>query len=817
MMSVTLILRLLVQCPRHKFKIPSHIQSVNYVAFATYWRPPRWHVLPLTLDGVRFMSLHHLRILDLSSGIAPCLSTLHLADHGANVLHLPVLAPPTAQLALTHRGKALHVSTSSAQRASLIRALLPQVDVVLEDGARSALTPDLHEMMRTHHIIHARMPDFSSQAPETARAHPLPHGALEAYMGLYEVPLGRRPVTHHLALIDVTSAASMTCAILAALIARARHGHAHHIELARAEIAYPLLELNAMFTAKPPAAWNTLTWAATPFIAPYRCQDGAFIYLHAGLSHHLQALLDCLRALEPGHHNALREALSQATLHEPTCVDSMREHHYIIGALERLFMDRTAAQWEEILSSHGLCAVRVRTLDEWCAPGSHARLTGQVVGLPSSRLVPGPAARLASRPATPDTPVHILAHSDDVIAHFGPPRLARKPVAASKAPDTLPLHGVKVLDLTHVIAGPTSTRQLAELGADVLRVENPHFDAPWVQAFHIAYNAGKRSMTLDLREDAERSKFRELLEDFQPDIIALNLRPGAGASSDVTEDRVREVCPQIIYAHMTAYGEEGPWGDRPGWEQTAQAVTGVQMDWGADSGVPDLFPLPFNDLCTGLHGTQAMLLALLDRFTLGEEAFKGERVSTSLSQTSLWMQARVLSGLARPQHGKSNLGAGPLQRFYRTKDGWGYMAVHNLEALYVVDGLERLQGAQGRALEMSLEAELAAHSFATWVKRFHRAGLGRSELTWVKRRTQREVLSDAYAQSSGLVHRRAHQGVGLVTETGSAIKIDGERLELSAAPIRDHVSPSKSSSGRLPWVVKQAKGALAMGLTRRRK
>ncbi len=765
------------------------------------------------------MSLKNLRILDLSSGTAPQLATMHLADQGAQVLHMTCSPPPLRQRDITHRHKVLHVPSSRSELLSTIERVLPGIDVIIEDHARSMLSPVALELVEQYRIIHAHMPDFFADSPHLQSDRPLSHGALEAFMGLYEVPLGRSPVAHHLSLIDVTSAASLTCAILAALFERSRSGHATTVELARSEIAYPLLELNAMFTSKPPAAWNTLTWAATPFIAPYRCKDDRFLYLHVGLSHHLARFLDCLRALEPGHHRALRDALSTQTLADPTSLESMIEHHFVLGAMERLFLDRTAAQWEEILSTHGLCAVRARTLEQWCAPDGHAVLTGQVYESHRSQPgalthTPGPAARSNHAPPLDPEPVTLLQDVEAVIERFGTPRDTPLPDPVHKPSPGKPLAGVKVLDLTHVIAGPTSTRQLAEFGADVLRVENPHFDAPWVEAFHIAYNAGKRSVTLDLQTAAGRDSLEELLKTYKPDIIALNLRPHAGASSGLDEATIREHCPDVIYAHMTAYGDHGPWGDRPGWEQTAQAVTGVQLDWGADRGVPDLFPLPFHDLCTGLHGTQAMLLALLAR---ADEQPRDLRVTTSLVQTSLWMQWRVLGGLAPRQQGQSSCGEDGLRRFYRTRDGWGYLVVHNLEALYAVEGLERLQGAQGAALTMSLEAELAAHSFTTWTRRFRQAGLGSDEVSWVPRRTQRQVLTDPSARAVKLVHRRFHQGVGPVTETGSPIKLDGRRLSLASAPVREHASTQRSMMGRVPWLMKQARGALAIGLTKRRK
>lgn len=805
------------------------------------------------------LPLRYVRVLDLSTGYAASLCSLHLADQGAHVfgLHDESLARPYKEDPfLSH--KVLLRRGQIEQLPELLHTLLPHVDVVLEDQSRSALDDTSMALLEHHHVIHAHLPDFhphTSHGISSAPRKALPPGALEAFMGLYEAPLGRHPSAHHLSLLDVTAAAWMASAIVAALIGRARQKRPFSLLLPRADVAYPILELTAMFTLQPPRVWPTLQWASTPFIAAYPCKTersaplpGDFLYLHVGLSHHLARFCEVIAHHHPTQSAPLLQSISPDTLAEPTCVSSLREQRRISRELHALFALRTASDWEALLSEAGLCAVRTRPLEEWCEKLPQAVASGQILRGKQKNLseqtfdagndVPGATLPLeqpgvvvsldASRRTTPRPPASYARDTDEFIASLRD--LSEQVSSGSQAAATLqkrgdttrvamkqrPLHGVRVLDLTHVIAGPTSTRLLAELGATVLRIENPHFQAPWVEAFHIAYNAGKSSVTIDLKSDEGASELEALLEEFSPDIVALNLRPDAGSGAGVDEATMRERCPQIIYAHLTAYGSSGPWGHRPGWEQTAQAVTGVQLSWGADEGRPDLFPLPLNDLCTGIHGGFGMLCALFSKVNAGPAI---ERVETDLVTTSIWMQALARYGRAGARiEGKSATGHGPLERLYKVKDGWGYLVALKREALWFIEGFEHLRGSREEALAMGLANEFEGHSFDTWRRRIQRAGLGPQEIVWVRRRTQKQVLQDRWARAIGLVHRRkqAIPGEHEVTETSSPLWIDGERHTLDRAPWREASLHGEASNDALvPWLRDQLKGAVALGLSRR--
>ena len=194
----------------------------------------------------------------------------------------------------------------------------------------------------------------------------------------------------------------------------------------------------------------------------------------------------------------------------------------------------------------------------------------------------------------------------------------------------LPLTGIRVLDLSQVIAGPTAGRALAWLGADVLHIENPRLSAGWVDAFHALFQVGKRSRFLDLGDVGGREDLARLLASWRPDVVVHNLAEGA-------DERLGLDATDRVVCAVSAWGRRGDWAGRRGWEQTIQAACGVQLDHGDDR--PELLPVPIHDLATGLAAAFGTVCALRD----------GGRgvVDASLSMTSVWLQDHLFRGASR--------------------------------------------------------------------------------------------------------------------------------------------------------------------------
>src|SRR5688572_26083004 len=192
-----------------------------------------------------------------------------------------------------------------------------------------------------------------------------------------------------------------------------------------------------------------------------------------------------------------------------------------------------------------------------------------------------------------------------------------------------PLAGLRVVDLSTVLAGPYATMLLADLGADVVKVEPPDGDPtrgwgpPWVgdvgagtrtAAYYLAVNRNKRSIRLDLRRPAGAAVLRRLLSD--ADVLVENLRPGSLARLGFDGDVLRDLNPDLVHLAISGYGPDGPAADRPGYDFVIQAVGGLMSitgDSDADGGRPTKVGVAISDVVTGLFGAIGILAALLAR------------------------------------------------------------------------------------------------------------------------------------------------------------------------------------------------------------
>jgi crotonobetainyl-CoA:carnitine CoA-transferase CaiB-like acyl-CoA transferase len=219
--------------------------------------------------------------------------------------------------------------------------------------------------------------------------------------------------------------------------------------------------------------------------------------------------------------------------------------------------------------------------------------------------------------------------------------------------------GVRVLDLTRVIAGPVATRTLAAWGADVLRVDPPHL--PEIPAQALDTLPGKRSALLDLSEPPGRARLEELLA--VADVLIQGYRPGSLAGCGLAPDALAERHPHLSVVTLSAWGATGPWAARRGFDSLVQCPTGIALAEGAE-GKPGALPAQVLDHATGYLAAAAALLALAG-VALGE---RPRSVRLSLAQTAHWLasagtsarQAQrelrpddylvILPGAARPVH-----------------------------------------------------------------------------------------------------------------------------------------------------------------------
>jgi len=203
---------------------------------------------------------------------------------------------------------------------------------------------------------------------------------------------------------------------------------------------------------------------------------------------------------------------------------------------------------------------------------------------------------------------------------------------------TYPLSGLLVLDLTRFRSGPTAVRQLADWGADVIRIEaplNPDDAADPVKARHGAdfqsLQRNKRSIALDLKSVDGKKIFMDLAA--RADVVVENYRPGVKKRLGIDQDTLRAHNPRLIYASISGFGQDGPYAERPGFDQIAQGTGGLMSITGLPGQGPVRAGIPIADLSAGLYCAIGILMALLERTSTGE----GKWVRTSLLQAQVSM------------------------------------------------------------------------------------------------------------------------------------------------------------------------------------
>jgi crotonobetainyl-CoA:carnitine CoA-transferase CaiB-like acyl-CoA transferase len=238
---------------------------------------------------------------------------------------------------------------------------------------------------------------------------------------------------------------------------------------------------------------------------------------------------------------------------------------------------------------------------------------------------------------------------------------------------SLPLKGVRVIDLGQYIAGPGAAMALAELGASVVKVEPLTGDqarhiGPYGESMIRAYNRGKRSIALDLKSEAGRNAALRLIA--RSDVVVQNLRPGVVDKLGLGPQAVREQFPRVIYLSVSGFGSRGPSRNRSGFDVAAQAESGLMSVTGEPDRLPQKVGVPIVDAAAADLGAQAVLAALYGR----ERSGVGETLETSLLEVAMHLQATTwcdyLGGAPEPTRiGDGQPNNAPAAEVVATRDG----------------------------------------------------------------------------------------------------------------------------------------------------
>jgi len=336
------------------------------------------------------------------------------------------------------------------------------------------------------------------------------------------------------------------------------------------------------------------------------------------------------------------------------------------------------------------------------------------------------------------------------------------------------LSRLRILDLSRVRAGPTCVRQFADFGADVIKVESPPGvdpnegmggprHGPDVQNLH----RNKRSLTLNLKQPQAREIFHKLVK--TADVVVENYRPDVKYRLGIDYDSLAKINPRIILASISGFGQDGPYRDRPGFDQIAQGMSGLMSVTGAPGEGPMRTGAAICDLAAGLFAALGVMTALLER----EQSGKGQWVQSSLLQAGIalldFQAARYLiKGEVPPQVGNDHPTSMPTSA-YRTADGYMNVAASGegqwralCKALGREDMLadERFKGGENRAknrkaLNAAINECLSKKNSDQWIEALNAAGVPCGPINTVDK-----VFADPQVQHLGAATEVTHAKLG---------------------------------------------------------
>ena len=698
------------------------------------------------LDGIR--------VIDFGQYIAGPMAAMFLADQGADVIRIDPPGGPrynTPANATWNRGKrSIVLDLKKPADVETARQLIATADVVVENfrpGVMDRLGLGATAMSKANPgLVYCSLPGFGSDDPRAG---------VKAWEGVIAAatcafsqragtprvhPLATRPVYTAIPFGSAYAAFLAAVSVAMALNARALSGAGQRIEIPLFDATFTAIGSRGMKAHKAPAKPPEFSWSRQ-----LPTKDGRwFMYVHG--NKHFEDFIKEIGLKEARDAGVSIEELGKR--------------------FDEAFRQRTAQEWELFCERLGTEGVTCHTSAEWL---KHPQALGSKIiddytdpELGAFRG-PGITPRLLGTPGKVRSPRPRLdADREAILKELA----TRKPAAATGAKVLKSaLEGVKVLDLCIILAGPTCGRTLAEFGADVVKIDSPRVNP---LRLHNDINRAKRSILLDLKSPEGLTIFWQLVD--QADVVLQTFRKGVADRLGIGYEAVKARRPDIVYCSLNTFGHLGPYADRPGHEQIAQAVSGMQLRYGG-SGLPALAPYPANDYGTGLLGAYAVSLALLHRKNTGQ----GQHVDSALAYTATMLQSGLLQDYAGKKWdepaGQDVLGSGPLNRAYQASDAWVFLAAQDGELARCPE-LADLAGKSGAALEQALEELVRTRGADAWVAALTKAGIGAHRIIL----DSNVLMQDPVVCARGLSITREHDEIGPVTTTGPGPRLSGTPL-----------------------------------------
>lgn len=757
--------------------------------------------LPGALDGVC--------VLDLTTGMAGALASMFLTDNGARVVRMVADNEPVVRsgpgFALWDRGKEAVIL--DMEDPNPLEKMAGSADVVIGD------TPpgdEKHQAGQALSDMNPRLVDcfisaYGAHGP--LKDEPADHDLVMARTGI----LSGQPAFREGPIHVVHPVASVGAGLLAALgIVSALY----HRETTGAvlDVETSLMAGALMYSPKAlgdnlkPRAFRMTPAGGGPFYSVFECADGEWIQLgciHSGFVDLAAAALGIAHLMtdpEFGDGRYPRSEEARARLFD-IVADAMRT--------------RPASEWARIFEDADVPYAPAQTTDEAMDDpqirhnNMVVKLDDPVLGRTSLAGLPIDLSRNSGRIQGPRVSSARQADdwlSDAVVQPSGD-RRDRDDVDTG-----LPLEGIKVLEIANVIAGPFAGRLLADLGAEVVKLESLDGDIsrPAGAAGFVFYNANKRSLSVNTRTPEGREIAQRVAG--QSDVLLANMRPGATDRMGLSSKVVSSLNRQLIETHITAYGWTGPYAHRPGVDPLAQAITGLQRSQGGD-GMPPMFlgrlaPCDYTGAALGALGT---VLALFAR----ERTGVAQKVDTNLLNAGAIMSAdgfiRSAAKSPRPLTDKLHFGLSARHRLYQTSDGWIYLSGENdlpYQSLLTAAGWRDSshdETSDDSQVHVSRDAEIASLLAQTIVRlttqeahqRFQRAAIPSAP---VVQDYETAFYTDPQALANGHVSGVEHPTIGRLELAVNLVTFNGLKHQVRRATplLGQHTAEVLSETGYTP-------------------
>jgi len=731
-----------------------------------------------------------IRILDFTQDTAGPFAGMLLAEQGADVIKVE---PPTGDRARgrpgfyvvnrSKRGIVLDLTGKDGREKA--QTLAAEADVVLVDGLQeqaAELGIDYSRLARLNsRLVYCSIPLYGSKGPY---AHlPTDDNMVAALSGIYGIQFSYSgtPIFFVTPFVPYSTAVLAAGAVASTLYERSRTGRGDFVEVSGLSGAFSIatasfVNLLAMDVQRL-SVLNPDPKGAAPNYRVYKAGDGEWLMLGA-LTPAFMIKLFMTAGIEDLLADPRFEGFPFAIPKE----DGLSE---IGRRLEEAFASRPRQEWLDNLKEADIPAGPVLTRDEFLNDpqiihnGMRVEIDDPEIGRSTQIGIP---LKFHAAPGAIKSPAPLLGQHSDALTRLWPHVVAGPSKGA--APNRAPLEGVRVLDLGTTYAGPFSCMLLADLGADVTKVEP--LDGDPFRALGVAFigvNRGKRALAIDLKKEEGLQTFYDLVR--KADVVADNYRAGVTKRLKIDYDTLSAINPRIVCCSVTPYGSGGPLSDLPGYDPVIGARSGLQRAQGGNG--KDDEPVYHNaaiiDFTSALMAAFGMCSALYQRELTGH----GQLVETCLANNAMVAQAaEFIRYEGRPPvvpGGRDVLGISAAYRLYQCSDGWVFVAARTAEQAETIleliggfpvsTGSELLNAPWDGAAARAIEAHLASQKRDKILQILSEKGVPCCPCL-----TLEEVFVDPHLEANDLWWRSENELLGPFQQIGRTVKWSEHSMRL---------------------------------------